>query len=176
MNNKNLFFEDEEILNDIKKEDRKVIKKTQKEVEEELKKKAFRKRKIKKSVFQNIDKKILEDIAKLIMTKQMSYRAALDQLKLIYTEDKGIQDLKRHESLRYYLIKKGFIRNEKALETINRNISNSEYAKSKRERIIKDVMKELLENIDKLLDNDIFIDKLLDNEEFINKLKKKLNY
>jgi hypothetical protein len=99
---------------------------------------------------------MLKTLSEYIITKKMSYRVALDKLKSLYPDNESLQKM-RHESLRYYLIKHNYIINEKALETINRSISNSEFAKSKRERIINDVINELIENhLDKIINHPTF--------------------
>jgi hypothetical protein len=130
------------------------------EVLENLKNRVNRQRKIKTSVFSSLDKEILQNLSDYISSRQMSYRVALDKLKKLYPDNQSLQT-KRHESLRYFLIKHGFINNEKALKTIHKSISNSEYAKNKRKRIIEDVINELIENhLDKIIEHPIFIEKI----------------
>ena len=131
------------------------------DVFEKLRNRVEKKKRIKTSVFASLDKKTLEQISLMIFNRQMTYRVALDKLRLLYKNNKELQTV-RHETLRYYLIKHGYIENEKALKTINKSISNSGYAKNKREKIVSDVLKELSEN-----DFEI----ILNNENFKRKLK-----
>lgn len=160
------FIDDEEEENSsshsptTKEEPEKIKKVTTDEVFEELYERAIRKRKIKTSVFSKLDRDILKTLSEYIVTKKMSYRVALDKLKELYPDNESLQE-KRHESLRYYLIKHNFIVNEKALETINRSISKSQYARNKRERIVADVIEEIIENhLDKIIEHPLFQEKL----------------
>lgn len=130
---------------------------------------------IKKSIFSIIEEDILKDIGNMIEKKQMSYNIALKKLKELYPLEEKIVKLKSSNSLRYFLISKGYIYNEKALETINKSISKSGFAKSKRQRIIKDVIEDLVENYsEELINNPKFQESLLNNESFILKLREKI--
>jgi len=161
------FIDDDELEQDkpsstsiTKKNDTFFKKVTEDEVLENLKNRVNRKRKIKTSVFSTLDKEILQNLSDYISSRQMSYRVALDKLKKLYPDNESLQT-KRHESLRYFLIKHGFVNNEKALKTINKSISNSEYAKNKRKRIIEDVINELIENhLDRIIEHPLFIEKI----------------
>jgi len=115
------------------------------EIYDNLYKKAFKKRD-KKSVFFQVDNDILTDIGKLIATKKMSYKKALDKIKELYSDNENICKIKTSHTLRHFLITKGYVNNEKALETINKSISKSGFAKTKRERITNDVVDEIINN------------------------------
>ena len=142
---------------------KKPVKITEEEVYKELYERVNFKRKIKTSIFSQIDKDILNNISEHIMRKEMSYRVALDKLKKLYPEIEELKN-KRHESLRYFLIKHKYVINEKALKTIHKSISNSEFAKNKRDRIISDVINEIFSNeeyINTLLSHPLFKEKVL---------------
>lgn len=155
----NIFFDDDE-LSELSKKEVKTstpIKKiTQEEVYQDLYNRVLFKRKIKESIFKKIDKQFLEEIGMFIMQKKMSYRGALSKIIELYPNIEGLKKIKS-ETLRYYLIKHGFINNEKALNTIFKSISNSGYAINKRDRIIKDVIEEILKNhLDKIIEHPKF--------------------
>jgi hypothetical protein len=170
----NLFFEDEP------KKEKKSIQERSEEIIKEAEEKYNRryKRKINPSVYSKVDKEDLEELADLISMKKLSYKQAFKKLcemeKYIDFED---LQTKKHQSLRSYLILHKFVYNPKVLANMQKSISNSGYAKNKRDRIISDVINQIIEeDFNLLLENKKFqskmIESLFDNLNFKSKLEK----
>lgn len=164
-----LFKDHEEFLNKsedakegLKKEPTKLDKEhvqkiketTEQRVQEkigELKAKA--KPKYKSSIYDKIDKEDIYILADLINKKVLSYQRAHQRLVEVYSED--IPELKTHKwhSFRYYLIKREILDRPESLKSINKAISKSGFALSRRDRIVSDVIEDIFENhIDRLLE------------------------
>ena len=120
-------------------------------------------------------------MAELINTKVMSYSRAFDKIKEHYrTQLPNLENMKWN-SLRYYMIKREIIDRPNSLKSINKAISKSGFALSRKERIIEDVMKEFYSNPEHLVSlltkpenlNKI-IEEIVKNEKYVEILAKNI--
>lgn len=139
-----------EIFNRIEAIDRLVEKGISYEVLEKLEEKElkillktnFLIKKVKKSIFSKVKEEDLEEIGKLIFSKELSYKKGLEVLKEKYEE---LKESKMH-AFRHFLIKNGYVNNRSSFESIVKNISKGSVAQKKQKIIINEVVKELLAN------------------------------
>ena len=83
----------------------------------------------------------------------MSYERAFEKIKDYYQEEIPEIKNKKWQGFRYFLITRKIVHNPKSLESIQKGISKSSFAQSRRERIIKDVLEELFEkHLDKIVE------------------------
>lgn len=142
------------------------------EVEEEktspVKESVKDERKPGKSKLDIIPKNELEKIGRLIQSKQLTYKKAVEIIQKTYKDlDISIQGLK------YFLATRGYIDNKKFLEENYKRMSKKELLKTKRTIIANILFEEILndrmdEFVDILLSNDKFREKVFKNEQ-INK-------
>ena len=111
----------------------------------------------------------------------MSYSRAFDKIKEHYrTQLPNLENMKWN-SLRYYMIKREIIDRPNSLKSINKAISKSGFALSRKERIIEDVMKEFYSNPEHLVSlltkpenlNKI-IEEIVKNEKYVEILAKNI--
>lgn len=117
-------------------DDKKVVSKKKPKLKETQKRN-------KKSIFHIVPDKDMEVYGKMITLKQVSYDGLLKKLQKQYKE---LEKIKTSSSLRYYMITKKFVLNEKAYESINRNVEKTALAQNKQKRVINALKKNIFEN------------------------------
>lgn len=155
-------------LSSLEEEFDEIIEEVEEEKASSVKESIKDERKPGKSKLDIIQKKELEKIGRLIQSKQLTYKKAVEIIQKTHKDlDISIQGLK------YFLATRGYVDNKRFLEENYKRMSKKELLKTKRTIIANILFEEILndrmdEFVDILLSNDKFREKVLNNEQ-INK-------